>query len=425
MINSYELSPKTGTPSCSLQNIRIFIEKHYKDRFKRNSVTHELIYNDRLWNEDIDLPIISNSLTTELGIKAKMLLKDVIMEQFGTHEFNPMRDWLDSLQWDGIPRLETMFHDYLGADDTPLTREMTKKWMVAAVKRIYQPGCKFDNVLILAGPQGGGKTTIMQKLCPDFAPAANVSDISNTKEVISVMNKSWIILFDELADLSKKDMNTVKTFLSKTSDTVRLPYERQSGVFPRTCVFGGSTNENSFLRDYTTNYERRFWIIKCTYDFSHNKLHEYTDYVSYQIVAEAKTLYLDNPDMYLDLSQESMIALAKEQKSYKTSNEDPFVEQFMTIMSRNYNLNNRGNFETVDQFYSQFITNATSFSEGAKLIDRIPITWVNEVARRTIHVTRTPKYIEAIATDDFICRRTHYNGVMMMCLIRRGSEFDC
>ena len=98
---------------------------------------------------------------------------------------------------------------------------MTKKWFVAAVKRVFEPGCKFDNIIILQGPQGCGKSFIFEQLSPNFARPASIDDISNTKDAVSTMNKSWIVTFDELSTLNKKDMNAVKVLHSHPFHTFR------------------------------------------------------------------------------------------------------------------------------------------------------------------------------------------------------------
>mgnify|MGYP002516114588 CR=1 FL=1 len=413
---------KNGNIARSLYNINKFLDNEYPDAFKMNELTHVCTINGKDWDEDFDLPVIHNNLITLLGITAKSLLKDAIIQRFVSNSYNPLKLWLSSLKWDGVKRLETVFSYYLGAEDTPLIREMTKKWFIAAVKRIYEPGCKFDNIIILQGPQGCGKSRIFEVLSPDFARPASIDNISCSKDAVSTMNKSWIVIFDELATMNKKDMTSVKTFLSRESDTVRLAYSRNDKTFPRTCIFAGSTNETTFLRDYTSSVERRFWIIKCTYEMGATKIQEFTKHIAEQIWAETMHYYKEKPDMYLDLDKYGTQQLAALQKQFKTSEEDGYVDQLWTIVTRKYNLDTNGEFISEDQFADQFKNPATATASSARLFDKIPVSWLNNLAKATTGEKRTHTYIKSVLSDEFDYVKRPYNGLRTMCLVRKCTS---
>ena len=415
---------KNGKVEKSLSNIRIFLDTTYPNAFKYNEFTSTCNFNGKDWDEDFDLPVIHNKLIETLNISAKLLLKDIIIQKFVENSYNPMKDWLNSLKWDGFPRLEKIFSYFLGAEDTPLLRDMTKKWFVAAVKRVFEPGCKFDNIIILQGPQGCGKSFIFEQLSPSFARPASIDDISNTKDAVSTMNKSWIVTFDELSTLNKKDMNAVKTFLSKQSDTVRLAYARNDKEFKRKCIFVGSTNESTFLRDYTSSVERRFWIIKCTFEMGRTRIKEFNRGTAEQMWAEAMHIYRSNPDMYLDLDLDSTISLSKTQKEFKTSEEDGYVDQLKAIVYRKYQLNNDGEFISEAAFANQFQTPASATGTNAKYFTKIPISWVNNLVRSTIGEKRAHTYIKSVLADDFDYAKRCYNGIRTMCLVRKNSVKD-
>lgn len=173
------------------------------------------------------------------------------------HKFNDVRNYLAGLKWDGIPRLDLMFVDYLGAADTPYTRAVTRKAFTAAVARAMEPGCKYDTMLILAGPQGIGKSTLLDKMSMGW-----FNDGIRTfegKEASELLQGVWLVEVSELDAFHKSDVARIKQFLSLRSDKFRAAYGRHVKDIPRCCVFFGTTNTTEFLRDRTGN--RRFWPV--------------------------------------------------------------------------------------------------------------------------------------------------------------------
>lgn len=182
----------------------------------------------------------------------------------GTRAYHPIRDYLDSLpDWDGVQRIDTLLVDYLGADNTDYVRAVTRKTLIAAVRRIYRPGTKFDTVLILSGPQGTGKSTLFAKLAGDwFSDALSLTDMKD-KTGSEKLQGYWIHELGELAGMRKMEVEVVKGFISRTDDKYRASYARVVESHPRQCIIVGSTNaENGFLRDVTGN--RRFWPVAIT-----------------------------------------------------------------------------------------------------------------------------------------------------------------
>lgn len=182
----------------------------------------------------------------------------------GSRAYHPIRDYLGSLpEWDGTKRIDTLLVDYLGAEDTPYVRAVTRKTLVAAVRRVYRPGTKFDTVLILSGPQGTGKSTLFAKLAGDwFSDALSLTDMKD-KTGSEKLQGYWIHELGELAGMRKMEVEVVKGFISRTDDKYRASYARVVESHPRQCIIVGSTNaENGFLRDVTGN--RRFWPVAIT-----------------------------------------------------------------------------------------------------------------------------------------------------------------
>jgi hypothetical protein len=174
--------------------------------------------------------------------------------------FHPVIDMLDHLKHDGVPRIDGWLSTYLGADDTPLNRAIGKIFLVAAVRRVRQPGIKFDQIMVLEGAQGSGKSTALQILAGDGLHSDQEILNADGKAQMELMEGKWIYELGELVGLSKAEVNKVKAFASRTHDTARMAYGRTATTRARQAVFVGTTNEDRYLRDTTGN--RRFWPVK-------------------------------------------------------------------------------------------------------------------------------------------------------------------
>ena len=244
-----------------------------------------------LW-VDLDEAGLRWYLQEKWKFKSENDLRNALEIALHVNEFHPVQTYLSSLTWDGVPRLDAMFVDYLGAEDTPYTRAVTRKWMCGAVARILRPGCKFDQAIVLVGLQGLGKSTFADILSRGWF---NDSEINmNNKDGYESLHGNWIIELAELASTKRSDIETVKTFLSKREDTYRQAYGRRAATFPRQCVFFGTTNEAEFLRDRTGN--RRYWPITVTSALDRDALEANVD----QIWAEAVAVYKKGENLWLD-----------------------------------------------------------------------------------------------------------------------------
>jgi len=175
------------------------------------------------------------------------------------NSYHPIRDYLNGLRWDGVPRLANWLETYLSADQTPLTSRIGTIVLVAAVRRIRSPGSKFDSILVLEGKQGTGKSTAIRILAGD----SNFSDQDiltlDAKQQMEAMEGIWIYEISELAGLNRGETNRVKAFASRQVDQGRPAYARFRESRPRQTIFIGTTNEDTYLRDMTGN--RRFWPV--------------------------------------------------------------------------------------------------------------------------------------------------------------------
>ena len=214
------------------------------------------------------------------------------------HAFNEVQDFISHLQWDGVKRLDTLFIDYLGADDTAYNRAVTRKAFTAAVARAMIPGCKFDNMLILAGPQGIGKSTILDKMSKGW-----FNDSIRTfegKEASELLQGVWLVEVGELDAFRRTDVSRIKQFLSLRADRYRAAYGRHVKEQPRCCVFFGTTNTTDFLQDSTGN--RRFWPVDVGVSekgATRSVFTDLTDDTISQIWAEAKVYWQCGEPLYL------------------------------------------------------------------------------------------------------------------------------
>ena len=216
----------------------------------------------RGWTE-YDTSSLRGYIDLVYGLWSPSKLKDAVAAVAAERSYHPIREWLNSLPaWDGVHRVDTLLVDYLGAADTLYTRAVIRKTLAAAVARIYEPGIKFDYVLVLNGRQGIGKSTFFSRLAGKwFSDSLSIADMRD-KTAPEKMQNAWILELGELAGLKKLDVETLKAFLSRQDDKYRPSYGISVEEHPRQCVIVGSTNNSDgFLRDITGN--RRFWPVTC------------------------------------------------------------------------------------------------------------------------------------------------------------------
>lgn len=173
---------------------------------------------------------------------------------------HPVRDYLRGLRWDGVPRLETWLIDYCGARDSAFVREAAKKFLLQAVSRIYNPGCKADHIVVLEGEQGVGKSSVVEILGGPWY--GDIIIDPHSRDTVDAMRGKWIIEFSEMEAQNRHDAQAMKAFITRRVDRVRLAYGKRSMDFPRHCVFMGTMNPDAtgeYLSDSTGN--RRIWPV--------------------------------------------------------------------------------------------------------------------------------------------------------------------
>ncbi len=334
-----EVNPKTQKPAATIDNIYLILTNdprlkggYYFDEFKERAIVSKDLpwesFADRAtdqWsdNDDAGLRWI---LEKEYKIDNASKVRDGIDMAINSRKIHPVREYLRALIWDGVPRADTIFIDYLGAEDCPYTREVTHKALLGAVARIISPGCKHDHMLVLVGPQGCRKSTTLSKLGKGW-----FSDSLYTmsgKDAYEQLQGNWIIEVAELAATRKAEVEQIKHFVSKEEDTYRAAYARRTQSHPRQCAFFGTTNDYEFLRDPTG--DRRFWPVVVTNAGKESGASLSADTVD-QIWAELVEAYDAGEKWHLS---EEMEAIAKEvQKEHtETNGKQGMVERFLETL---------------------------------------------------------------------------------------------
>lgn len=332
-----ELEANTkGDYENSANNLNIIMQndKMLKNAFRLNVfdnkryITHSLPW--RKTNgidtfRDVDYAGVRNYIECVYGIVANQKVDDALALEFEKKKFHPIIDYLKATEWDGIKRVDTLLIDYFGAEDNLYTRAAIRKMLCAAVARIFEPGIKFDLVLILVGEQGTYKSTFVKKLGMDW-----FSDTFTTvqgKESFEQIQGAWIIEIAELSGLKKAEVETIKHYIAKREDSFRPAYGRVVETYKRQCVFFGTTNSKDFLKDPTGN--RRFMPIDVRTEFiTKSVIDDLTPGEIAQIWAEAYKLYLSGEPLYLS-NDENSLAIAEQVKHAETDERKGIIEQYL------------------------------------------------------------------------------------------------
>jgi predicted P-loop ATPase len=302
-----------GKPLSSARNITVIFanDPRLKDTFKRNQFdTKRYVFRTLPWRKistpepikDVDYSGVRNYIETIYGISGSLKIDDSLAIEFEKQSFHPIKDYLNSLEWDGTKRIDNLLTDYFGALESLYTQEVVRKFMVASVKRVFVPGCKYDNVLTLVGAEGTKKSSFFKILGKVW-----FSDTFMTvqgKEALEQIQGAWIIEMAELAGLRKAEVEAVKHFITKQEDSFRPAYARTSETYKRQCVFVGSTNERNFLTG--ANGNRRFLPIEVIPE--RVKKDVWTDLVGEvdQLWAEAVQLFKAGETLFLSSAAEAL-----------------------------------------------------------------------------------------------------------------------
>lgn len=421
----------------TLTNVIKFLENYpyFKDKFAYNEFTAYECFEENLIR-DYNIAEFRKICDEMIGCDSKDKVECAV--QYLTHQnsFNPFKDSIDTLIWDGQERAETFFIDFIGVYDTKLNRSLTKKFLYAMIKRLYEPGCPMDCMLIIYdSKQGTGKSKIMERLVfslgVDYGYNTSITCDNKDKDNVDKLNKTWVVGIDEMADFLKKNPEQTKQFLAQSTDQARLSYAKRSEVYKRHCVFYGNSNLEFFLKDYTSNFERRYWIMEAEGEV-HDSLwwkENLTDEYCQQIIAEMKYFYDNNPDfIYNTLSIEETEELSKIQYKHKTLNNDDILQdKIFDVLNKTYS---KKEFKTYNDWKSEAIRNVEQSDSTMEFlgsdidlkydvhIDRIPTKWLKEYIIDTFNRNLSTQYVTALISQEWAYRPAKYNKITINCYMR-------
>ena len=343
---------KNGKLQCTISNIILILEN---DPALKGHIVHDLfagfdgVVGGLPWNRkatqwtDSDDANLRVWLEKNYGLTGKEKIADALTAVLTRHSYHPIRDYLNGLTWDGVPRLERLIIDYIGAEDTELNRVMTRKHFTAAVTRVFRPGCKYDYCLVMTGPEGAGKSTLLNKMGGQWFNDSITT--TEGKEGMDQLRRAWIIEMGELASIKRSDVESIKAYLSKRVDIYRAAYARRTAEHPRQCIFCGTTNEALFLKG--DNGNRRFWVIPVDPSLrKHSNWQDAIDRDRDQIWAEAVQYYKAGEKLYLDDKLEAQAK--KRQAEYNDDHDDPLADMLYNFLDaklppdwETYDLNRR------------------------------------------------------------------------------------
>lgn len=315
--NGLELD-KSGHVKNTLRNLTLILENDpnlkgvvFNQLLDGMEIKGEVPWNhpSKFWRDADDAQLISY-VDAHYGTFSARNYDIAVTKVADDRAYHPIREFIESLpEWDKAPRVDTLLVDYLGASDTAYVRAVTRKTLCAAISRVLRPGCKFDSMLVLNGPQGVGKSTLIAKLAGEwFSDSLNLGDTKD-KTAAEKLQGYWILEIGELAGLKKAEVETLRSFLSRQNDIYRAAFGKRATPHLRQCVFFGTTNaESGYLRDTTGN--RRFWPVKTpgngkkqSWNLTHEEI--------LQIWAEALVYVRQGEKLYLSAE---MDALAKDEQ---------------------------------------------------------------------------------------------------------------
>ena len=269
---------KLDKPARSVGNVIAVLMYHpeWRKKIRLNRWTGEIEIHGQLPWQDMDMDANGPTWTDEDSILLQTWMGNEVHPSFivgrdtvydavivvaKANGYDPVIDWMSSLKWDGVHRLDSWTQTYLGAEDTDAHRLAGKWWLISAVARAFQPGCPAQHMLVLEGPQGIGKSTALKTLGGDWF--TDTPFAIGDKDSYMTIAGSLIVEFAELSSVRRsKDVESVKSFITQAEDKFRAPYGRVVKTVKRRCVLAGSVNDSQYLSDPSGN--RRFWPVKCT-----------------------------------------------------------------------------------------------------------------------------------------------------------------
>lgn len=249
--------------------------------------------------------LLRMDIEKRFNFKAKPIdLETAIVSASEGFKYHPIKEKILATNWDGQPRAESFFIDVLGVEDNIYNRECTRKWLLASLTRLFEAGTKFDEMIILQGGQGLGKSTTLQRL--SLGHYTDITDKLSDETTFKVI-RTWLVELSELSTMIKTDSDSFKAWLSATKDTVRKKYATDPVDYPRVFTVLGTTNNKEILKDRTGN--RRYWLMYCDKDRIKKPIWEIEDEYILQLWAEVYQWYLNKETLLI--SDETKLHMEK------------------------------------------------------------------------------------------------------------------
>lgn len=419
-----------GGIKATYENHKIIFENSesfYGKTIRLNEFTHRIEYCGQPLTTTFR-SIIRNDFERVAGFRNLAVTDDFLNNYSYLYKYNPVIDYLNSIREKRSENIKCkdVFVKWFKAQETPnkLIEKLTEKWFVSAVKRIFEPGCDIEGMIYVFGKTGTGKSTFIHRLAKGF-DKQYIGDIENTQKVCEVMNHCWILNFDEMKSLVKKDPQSVKEFLTTPSDTVRLAYRTDAEEYQRHCVFFGSTNNPDVLKDYSGDVERRFWPIISLLEDKQYIFNNFNDDIVDAIWADALYIYENNKDYNIstsDLNDAELKEMMDLQRQCKTYYNDDSVDLIKEILNRKYKLNREHEFESLEDFKQQVSKPLDGLNDE---IHYIPISYLNVVLQVLYHQSRKNNWIAAALSEDWVYKKKlTKNSGSCMCLIRKQYDTE-
>lgn len=315
----------------------------------------------KYWRDADDAQLVSY-VDSHYGTFSQRNYQIAVTKVTDDRSYHPIREYLETLPpWDQVFRLDTLLIDYLGAEDNAYVRAVTRKTLCAAISRVQNPGCKFDSMLVLSGPQGIGKSTLIARLAGEwFSDSLNLNDTKD-KTAAEKLQGYWILEIGELAGLRKTEIETLRSFLSRQNDIYRAAFGKRATPHLRQCIFFGTTNaESGYLRDTTGN--RRFWPVKTPGGGSRHSW-ALADADVKQIWAESLVAVNAGETLYLDAAMDQL-AKVEQREALESDERGGLVRDYLeTLLPEDW--------PTMDLFERQNFLSGTAIG-GIKRVGQTP-----------------------------------------------------
>lgn len=385
---------KAGKVKNTLQNLTVIL---MNDPLLKPLVFNQLLdgmeikgdvpwrHPSKFWRDADDAQLISY-VDSHYGTFSARNYDIAVAKVTDDRSYHPIREFIENLpEWDKVPRVDTLLIDYLGADDNEYVRAVTRKTLCAAIKRVLYPGCKFDSMLVLNGPQGVGKSTLIAKLAGEwFSDSLNLGDTKD-KTAAEKLQGYWILEIGELAGLKKAEVETLRSFLSRQNDIYRAAFGKRATPHLRQCVFFGTTNaESGYLRDTTGN--RRFWPVK-TPGTGIKHSWDLTPELICQIWAETLVYVKQGEKLYLSAELEAL-SKAEQREAMESDEREGLVRLYLdTLLPTDW--------DSMDVFERRGFLSGSDFGEIKKpgTVKRIQVSnmeiWCECFGKERANIRRT------------------------------------